>query len=106
MGGRWPRSFHFVDLFMTAISIYEQPNLNGLKNTPTASLQSSKTSPLRKSSGYVTQPSNSEAPVLELMGVLRASSLPLLPNPLYPRVVVAVRVLSKGQLEICNHFLY
>ena len=44
-------------------------------------------------------------PVLELREMLCTPSLPLLLSPLWPRVVISVRVLSMGQIEIGNYFL-
>ena len=40
-----------------------------------------------------------EVPVPELREMERTSSLPLLPHPLWPGVLVPVRVPSMGQLE-------
>ena len=51
--------------------------------------------------GYEIQPSDREAPVmLDLLGMQSASSLPLLPGTLWPRVVAPHRVLSMGQIEL------
>ena len=47
-----------------------------------------------------------KAPVLELWGMWSTLSLPLLPGSLLPGVVVPVRVLSMGQIELFNHLLY
>ena len=44
--------------------------------------------------------------VLELWAMRSTSSLPLLPGPFWPRVVVLVRVSSMGQIEQFNHLLY
>ena len=38
--------------------------------------------------------------MLELWGMLSPTLLPLLPGPLWPRVVVPDRVLSMGQIEL------
>ena len=46
--------------------------------------------------------SDGEALVLELWGMLNTPSLPLLPSPLWPRVVAPDRVLSKCQIELFN----
>ena len=45
-------------------------------------------------------------PVLMLWGMWSAFSLPLLPDPLWFKVVVPVRVPSMGQLELFHHLLY
>ena len=50
--------------------------------------------------------SDGEASVLELWGMWSSPSLPLLPGPLWPRVVVPVRVLSMVQIELFNHLVY
>ena len=55
-----------------------QPSQPGLKNTLTAS-------------------------VLELWGMQRTPSLPLLPGPLWPRVVPPERVLSMGEIGLFDH---
>ena len=47
-----------------------------------------------------TKPSDDEASVLELWGMWSTPSLPLLPGPLSPGVVVLVKILSKGQVEL------
>ena len=44
--------------------------------------------------------------VLELCRMWSTSSLQLLPGPLWPRVVVPVRVTSIGQIELFNHSQY
>ena len=52
-------------------------------------------------SGYDTKQSNGEVPVMmELWGMWSTSSLPSLPGPLWPQVVVPNRVLSMGQIEL------
>ena len=56
--------------------------------------------------GYDTKLSDGEALVLDLRGKWNNHSLPLLPGPLWTRVVVPVRVASMGQLELFKHFLY
>ena len=38
--------------------------------------------------------------MLELWGMRSTSTVPLLPGPLYPRVVAPNRVLSMGQIEM------
>ena len=55
---------------------------------------------------YDTKPTDSEAPVLELQGMWSISSLQLLPGPLWPGVVVPVRVSYMDQIEIFIHLLY
>ena len=52
------------------------------------------------------QPSDGEAPVLELWGMWSIPSLPLLSDSLWPRMILPVRVLSMGQIELFNHLLY
>ena len=48
-----------------------------------------------------TKQSDDDSPVmLELWGMLSIPSLPLLPVPLWPRVVAPERVLSMGQIEL------
>ena len=58
-----------------------------------------------ESPGYDTKQSDAEVPVmLEFWGMQRIPSLPLLPGPLWPRVVAPDRVLSMGQIELnCNY---
>ena len=48
---------------------------------------------------YDIEPSDSEAPSLEIWGMWSTLSLPLLPGPLKTRVVAPDRVLSMGQIE-------
>ena len=52
---------------------------------------------------YDSKLSDSLAPVLELWGMWRTRLLPLLPGPLWPRVVVPQRVPCLGQIELFNH---
>ena len=59
--------------------------------------------PTNKCPGYYTKPSDGKAPVLELWGMGSTPSLPLLPGPLWPGVVVPYRVLSMGHIELFNH---
>ena len=62
----------------------------------TASLQRGKTPP-NECPGYDTKQSDGEVPaVLELWGMQSTPSLPLLPGPLWPGVVVPDRALSMG----------
>ena len=50
---------------------------------------------------YDTKQSDGEVPVmLELWGMQSTPSLPSLPDPLWPGVVVPDRVLSMGQIEL------
>ena len=50
---------------------------------------------------YDTKQSDRGVPVmLELLGIRSIPSLPLLPGPLWPRVVALDRVLSMDQIEI------
>ena len=44
-----------------------------------------------------------EAPVLEIWGIWRAPSLPLIPGPLWPGMIQPVRVPYIGQIEQFNH---
>ena len=54
-----------------------------------------------KCSGYGTKQSEAETPImLELWGLWSTISLPSLPSPLWPGVVVPDRVLSLGQIEL------
>ena len=51
--------------------------------------------------GYDTTQSDGDVPVmLELWGMRNTPSLPLLPGPLWPRVVAPDRVLSMGYIEL------
>ena len=49
---------------------------------------------------YDTKTSDGKAPVLELLGMLSTPSLLLLPGPLWPEVVIPIRVPSIGQTEL------
>ena len=49
--------------------------------------------------GYDIKPSDSEAPASEIRGMWSTPSLPLLPGPLWSRVVAPDRVLSMSQIE-------
>ena len=56
---------------------------------------------LSECSGYDTKQSGGEALVmLELLGMLSTPSLPLLPGPLYPRVIASESFQSMGQIEL------
>ena len=53
---------------------------------------------------YNTKQSDGEIPImLELWGMQNTPSLPLLPVPLWPRVVAPDRVLSMGQIQMCTY---
>ena len=52
------------------------------------------------------KPSDGEAPVLELWRMESTTSLSLLPVPLWHEVVVPVKFLSMGQIELFNHSLW
>ena len=56
--------------------------------------------------GYDTKPSDDEAPILELWWMWSTHSLPLLLGPLWPEMVVPIRVLSMGLTELFNDLLY
>ena len=50
---------------------------------------------------YDTKQSYGEVPIiLELWGMQSIPSLPLLPGPLWPRVVAPFRILSMGQIDL------
>ena len=53
--------------------------------------------------GYDT---DGETPVLELRGIGNTPLFSLLPGPLWPGVVVPVRVPYMVQIELFNHLLY
>ena len=55
---------------------------------------------------YDTKPSDGETPVLELCRMWNTPSVRLHLSFLRPRVVITVRVLSDGQIELLNHLLY
>ena len=60
----------------------------------------------KKSPGYDTKLSDGETPVmLELWGIQITPSSPLLPGPLWPGVVLFIRVLSMGQIELFENDL-
>ena len=50
--------------------------------------------------------SGREAPVLEILGVWKIPSLTLLPGPLWPGMIVAVKVPSMDQIELFENYLY
>ena len=49
---------------------------------------------------YDTKKSDDEVMVLEIWGMWSTLLLPLLPSPLWPRVVALDRILSMGQIEL------
>ena len=55
---------------------------------------------------YCTKPSSGEALVLEFWWMWSTLSLPLLSVPLWHNVVVPIKFLPMGQLELFNHLLY
>ena len=70
----------------------------------TASLQGVR--PLNKYPGYDIQLSDYVAPVLGHWEMWNTPSLPLLPGPLCPEVVVPVRFPPLRQIKLFNHLLY
>ena len=54
---------------------------------------------------YVTA-SGCEAQFLKILGVCSTFSIPLFPGPIWPRVVVFVRVQSMGQIHQFENYLY
>ena len=54
---------------------------------------------------YDSKLSDSETPVLTFWVMWSTPSLPLLPGPLWPGVVVPVIISSMSQIELFNHFL-
>ena len=56
-----------------------------------------------KSPGYNANPSDGEAPVLELWRMWGTYSLPLLPDPLLSGGIIPVKDLSMGPVELFNH---
>ena len=51
------------------------------------------------------KPSDGEAPILNIWGMGSTLSMSLLLGPLWPGVVVLVRIHSKGEIESFNHLL-
>ena len=49
---------------------------------------------------WIGHETDGEAPALKIWGMQSTLLLPLLPGPLWPRVVVSDRVLSMGQIEL------
>ena len=67
------------------------------QNTPTASLQRSKTPNPNECPRYGTKQSDGAIPViLEFGGIQSTTSLPLLPSPLWLGVLAPDKILSKG----------
>ena len=58
------------------------------------------------SPGYDIKEFDDEAPLLKRWGIWNTLLLPLLPGPLWFRVVVSVRVLSMNQIGTFYHSLY
>ena len=86
--------------FNVFTSVFGLPSRLGLLNTTTAPLQRGKTLP-NACLGYHSKLSDGEVPVmLELWGMQSTLSLPLLPDPLWPRVGAPDRVISLGQIEL------
>ena len=56
--------------------------------------------------GYDAKPSDDKASVQEVWRMWDTSSLSLLLDPLWLRVVVPVRVLSNSQIKLFNYILY
>ena len=52
--------------------------------------------------GYDTKKSDGEAPVLELWGMWSTLSFSLLSGPFWLRVVAPDKLLSMGQIELCD----
>ena len=52
---------------------------------------------------YDIKQSNGESLVPELWGMWSTPSLPLIPGPLWPWVVVTARVPSMGQIDLFDH---
>ena len=78
------------------------PSRLELKNTPTVSLQRGKTFPTSALDMTLNNLMVSAPVILELWGMQSIRSLPSLPAPLWPKVVVPDRVLSLGQIELFN----
>ena len=83
-----------------ALDKYIAQLAGGVWNIPIASLQRGKIPP-NECPEYDTKKSVARVPVmLEFWGMWSTPSLPLLPGPLWPRVVASDRVLSMGQIEV------
>ena len=70
------------------------------------SLKTGKTPPTDECPGYNTRQSDGEAPVQDLWEMWSTSSLSLLPGPLWPGMVVPIRISFLGQTRILDNFLY
>ena len=93
---------HFRDLFKRQVTTLKMlPNGRGLHNTPTASLQRSKTQSPKECSGYDIKQFDGEVPVMH-WGKQNIPTLPLLPGPLWPGVVEPDRVRSMSQTDLFN----
>ena len=80
-----------------------KPSAGAVECTDCFSAEGQETPNSNECSAYDTKQSDGEVPImLELWGMRSTPSLPLLPGPLWPRVVAPERVLSMGQTEL-NH---
>ena len=99
-------SIYIYLVISICISVYSylfQPIWLMLPNTPTASLQKGKNPP-NECPRYDARLSDSEAPVQKIWKIWSTLFLPLLPGPLWTRVVVVpVRFPSMDQIELFNH---
>ena len=77
-----------------------------LRSQPTWTLIGGVLPLCRDAVGVYYGPSRLGHPVLKLWRMWRTPSLLLLPGPLWLVVLVLVRVLTPGQIEIFNDFLY
>ena len=76
------------------------PSWQGLQDTLIEPLQTGNTLP-NECHGYNTKGSDGEAQVMpKLWGMQINPSLPLLPGPLWPRVIAPDRVLSMEEIEL------
>ena len=100
IGFCWSGNLRMPMLLMSLFSFFQYvfgPVCLGLQNTPTASLQRSKT----PWTSVLNKQSDGEVPLmLELWGMQSTSSLLSLPDPLWSGVVAPGRVLSMGQKEL------
>ena len=92
LGVSYPKQFDGEALFL---------KLWGMWSTPSAPLQRGRSPLPNKRRRYDTKQSDGEVPVmLELWRMWSTPLLPSLPDPLRPRVVVSVRVIYMGQIEL------
>ena len=75
-----------------------------LYNQPTAPLQRGNTSPQESGIRHWSA-SNHKDSVLEFGRLWSTSSFPLLPGPLWSRLVVPVKVSSRSQIDLSNNLL-